>query len=30
MRPDDSVRPGDDGWADPLPLRPQFDSLLSG
>lgn len=30
MRPDDSVRPGDDGWADPLPLRPQFDYSHDG
>lgn len=25
MRPDAGVRPGDDGWAAPLPFRPVFD-----
>jgi len=30
MRPDDSVRPGDDGWADPLPFRPSFDYSHDG
>jgi D-threo-aldose 1-dehydrogenase len=30
MRPDESVRPGDDGWADPLPFRPQFDYSHDG
>jgi len=25
MRPDASVAPGDDGWADPLPFRPHYD-----
>jgi len=25
MRPDASVRPGSDGWAQPLPFRPVFD-----
>ncbi|MGQ3053686.1 MAG: aldo/keto reductase [Roseateles sp.] len=30
MVPDDGVRPGDDGWADPLPLRPVFDYSHDG
>jgi D-threo-aldose 1-dehydrogenase len=30
MRPDASVRPGDDGWADPLPFRPHFDYSHDG
>lgn len=30
MRPDAGVRPGDDGWADPLPFRPQFDYSHDG
>lgn len=25
MRPDAGVRPGDDGWAQPLPFRPHYD-----
>lgn len=25
MKPDRSVRPGDDGWAAPLPFRPHYD-----
>jgi D-threo-aldose 1-dehydrogenase len=25
MQPDSTVRPGDDGWAHPLPFRPVFD-----
>lgn len=30
MLPDDSVRPGTDGWADPLPFRPVFDYSHDG
>jgi D-threo-aldose 1-dehydrogenase len=30
MVPDDSVRPGTDGWADPLPFRPVFDYSHDG
>lgn len=30
MRPDDGVRPGDEGWADPLPFRPHFDYSHDG
>lgn len=30
MRPDAGVRPGDDGWADPLPFRPHFDYSHDG
>ncbi|WP_116138650.1 aldo/keto reductase [Trinickia diaoshuihuensis] len=30
MRPDASVRPGDDGWAEPLPFRPVFDYSYGG
>ncbi|WP_175797679.1 aldo/keto reductase [Burkholderia ambifaria] len=30
MRPDDTVRPGDDGWAHPLPFRPHFDYTFDG
>ncbi|MPW22666.1 aldo/keto reductase [Paraburkholderia sp. CNPSo 3157] len=30
MRPDDAVRPGDDGWAQPLPFRPQYDYTFDG
>jgi D-threo-aldose 1-dehydrogenase len=30
MEPDDGVRPGSDGWADPLPFRPVFDYSYSG
>ncbi|ACC75373.1 aldo/keto reductase [Paraburkholderia phymatum] len=30
MRPDASVRPGDDGWAEPLPFKPQFDYSYGG
>ncbi|HEX7913921.1 MAG TPA: aldo/keto reductase [Paraburkholderia sp.] len=30
MRPDASVRPGDDGWAEPLSFRPVFDYSYSG
>ncbi|WP_257835291.1 aldo/keto reductase [Burkholderia glumae] len=30
MRPDASVRPGDDGWAAPLPFRPVFDYSYDG
>lgn len=30
MQPDDSVHPGDDGWADPLAFRPHFDYSHDG
>ncbi len=30
MRPDDTVQPGDDGWAHPLPFRPHFDYTFDG
>ncbi|MBX3604875.1 MAG: aldo/keto reductase [Piscinibacter sp.] len=30
MRPDAGVRPGDDGWADPLPFRPHYDYSHDG
>lgn len=30
MRPDAGVRPGDDGWAEPLPFRPAFDYSYDG
>ena len=30
LRPDASVRPGSDGWADPLPFRPVFDYSYDG
>lgn len=30
MRPDAGVRPGDDGWAEPLPFRPVFDYTYDG
>ncbi len=30
MRPDASVRRGDDGWAEPLPFRPVFDYSYGG
>ena len=30
FRPDASVRPGDDGWADPLPFRPRYDYSHDG
>ncbi|AJK50530.1 aldo/keto reductase [Burkholderia plantarii] len=30
MRPDPGVRPGDDGWAAPLPFRPVFDYSYDG
>jgi D-threo-aldose 1-dehydrogenase len=30
MRPDAGVRPGDDGWAAPLPFRPVFDYSHDG
>ena len=30
MRPDPSVSPGDDGWATPLPFRPEFDYSYEG
>ncbi len=30
MRPDASVRPGDDGWAEPLAFRPVFDYSYGG
>jgi D-threo-aldose 1-dehydrogenase len=30
MQPDDSVRPGDDGFANPLPFRPHFDYSFDG
>jgi D-threo-aldose 1-dehydrogenase len=30
MRPDPTVRPGDNGWADPLPFRPEFDYTRDG
>lgn len=30
MCPDASVRPGDDGWAEPLPFRPVFDYTYGG
>ncbi len=30
MRPDMNVRPGDDGWAEPLPFRPFFDYSYGG
>lgn len=30
MAPDDTVTPGSDGWADPLPYRPVFDYSHAG
>jgi D-threo-aldose 1-dehydrogenase len=30
MLPDPSVRPGDDGWAQPLPFRPRYDYTHAG
>lgn len=30
LRRDSSVRPGDSGWADPLPFRPYFDYTYDG
>jgi D-threo-aldose 1-dehydrogenase len=30
LRPDASVRPGDSGWADPLPYRPYYDYTYDG
>ncbi|MCP3723969.1 aldo/keto reductase [Paraburkholderia sp. CNPSo 3272] len=30
MHPDAGVRPGDDGWAEPLPFRPLFDYTYGG
>lgn len=30
MEADDTVSAGDDGWADPLPLRPRFDYTREG
>jgi len=30
MRPDASVQPGDDGWAEPLPFRPVYDYTYDG
>ncbi|MBP0592617.1 aldo/keto reductase [Paraburkholderia sp. LEh10] len=30
MRPDDTVQPGDDGWAQPLPFRPHYDYTFDG
>lgn len=30
LRPDASVAPGDGGWADPYPFRPQYDYSYSG
>ncbi|XUW92333.1 aldo/keto reductase [Burkholderia sp. M6-3] len=30
MRPDDTVQPGDDNWAQPLPFRPRFDYTFDG
>jgi len=30
MEPDASVRPGEDGWADPLPFRPRYDYSYDG
>jgi D-threo-aldose 1-dehydrogenase len=30
FRPDASVRPGDDGWADPLPFHPHYDYSHDG
>ena len=30
MRPDATVRAGDNGWADPLPFRPEFDYTRDG
>ncbi|WP_342620503.1 aldo/keto reductase [Rhodoferax sp. GW822-FHT02A01] len=30
MRPDASVAPGDGGWANPYPFRPQYDYSYSG
>ncbi|WP_321861521.1 aldo/keto reductase [Burkholderia cenocepacia] len=30
MRADASVRPGDDGWAEPLPFRPVYDYSYDG
>ena len=30
MRPDTSVKPGDDDWAFPYPFRPQYDYSYSG
>jgi D-threo-aldose 1-dehydrogenase len=30
MRPDASVKPGDDNWAEPLPFRPVYDYSFDG
>ena len=30
MRPDPGVRPGESGWAEPLPFRPHFDYSYDG
>lgn len=30
MRPDAGVKPGDEGWAEPLPFRPVFDYTYDG
>jgi D-threo-aldose 1-dehydrogenase len=30
MRPDASVKPGDDNWAEPLPFRPVYDYTYDG
>jgi len=30
MRADNSVQPGDDGWAEPLPFRPLYDYSFDG
>jgi D-threo-aldose 1-dehydrogenase len=30
LRPDAGVRPGDNGWADPLPFRPGYDYSYDG
>lgn len=30
MQPDAGVRPGDEGWAEPLPFRPVFDYTYDG
>ena len=30
MRPDPSVKPGDDNWAEPLPFRPVYDYSYGG
>jgi D-threo-aldose 1-dehydrogenase len=30
MRPDPSVKPGDDNWAEPLPFRPVYDYSYDG